>query len=112
MNVHKKLARFLHPLCYSFIKLLAVLTNKKPRPNLRLPNDARHDARTSQQNGLHYSGSSCNDSRYLTFGIHNERQRQTDRERKRERENQDLSYKMLATKASLTLRSTVQLTDM
>jgi len=108
MNVHMKLAKFLHPLCYSFIKLLAVVTNKKPRPNLRLPNDARHDARTSQQNGLHYSGSSCDDSRYLAFGIRNERER----ERERERENQDLSYKMLATKASLTLRSTVQLTDM
>lgn len=97
-----KLAKFLHPLCYSFIKLLTVLTNKKPRPNLRLPNDACQDARTSQQNALHYSGSSCDESRYLTFGIHNER----------ERENQDLSDKMLATKASLTLRSTVQLTDM
>jgi hypothetical protein len=58
------------------------------------------NARTSQQNGLHYSGSSCDESRYLTFGIHNER------------ENQDLSYKMLATKASLTLCSTVQLTEM
>jgi len=99
-----ELAKFLHPLCYSFIKLLAAVTNKKPRPNLRLPNDACHDARTSQQNGLHYSGSSCDESRYLTFGIHNERER--------ERENQDLTDKMLATKASLTLRSTVQLTDM
>ena len=71
-----ELAKFLHPLCYSFIKLLATLTNKTPRPNLRLPNDACHDARTSQQNGLHYSGSSCDESRYLTFGIHNDRERE------------------------------------
>jgi hypothetical protein len=100
MNVHMKLAKFLHPLRYRFIKLLAGLTNKKPHPNLCLPNDACHRAQTRQQNGQQYRGSSCDESRYHTYRIHNEI------------ENQDLSNKTLTTKASLTLRSTVQLTDM
>jgi hypothetical protein len=55
------------------------------------------DSRTNDQQ---HGGSSCDESRYHTYRIHNEI------------ENQDLSDKTLTTKASLTLRSTVQLTDM